>query len=259
MAALLDGKTAVVMGAASGNGRAIARRFATAGADVVIADLQAEDRMGGDPTHEVIEGETDARAAFVECDVTDRDDLEAAVSRAEEFGGLDAMVNNAGIVGPQKPLTEVGYEEYRQLMDVNLDEVYFGTQIAAAAMIDRGEGGSIINMSSVAGLEGTAGITPYSAAKGGVRLFTYAAAADLGPEGIRVNAIHPGAIETAMTTEDSPVFGTEQEEQMSAVTPLRRLGQPEDVANVVLFLASELSDFVTAESIAIDGGLVDTA
>ena len=261
MSGLLDGRTAVITGAASGNGRGIARRFAEEGADVVVADIQEEDRLGGRPTHELLDAETDARAAFVECDVTDRDSLDDAVGAAEEFGGIDVMVNNAGIIGPQKPLTEVGYDEYRQLMDINLDGVYFGTQAAAAAMVEGDEGGSIVNMSSAAGFEGYPNLTPYSTAKGGVRLFSYAAAADLGQHGIRVNSIHPGQIETAMTSEDMAPEESEQSEQTEQAAPgipLGRPGSPEEVGDVVVFLASDLASYVTGESILIDGGLTNT-
>jgi NAD(P)-dependent dehydrogenase (short-subunit alcohol dehydrogenase family) len=114
-------------------------------------------------------------------------------------------------------------------------------------------------MSSVAGITGYGGITPYSAAKGGVRLFSYALAGELGPDGIRVNVVHPGVIETAMTTEDSPIVGTEEGEQLKATLPLRRFGTPEDVAGVCLFLASDLSSYVTAESILVDGGQLNNA
>ncbi|WP_049997920.1 SDR family oxidoreductase [Halococcus sediminicola] len=258
MSGLLEGRTAVITGAASGNGRGIARRFAEEGADVVIADIQEEDRLGGQPTHELLEAETDVRAAFVECDVTDRESVEDAVGAAEEFGGIDVMVNNAGIIGPQKPLTEVGYEEYRQLMDINLDGVYFGTQAAAAAMIDGDDGGSIVNMSSAAGFEGYSNLTPYSTAKGGVRLFSYAAAGDLGQHDIRVNSIHPGQIDTAMTSEDMASGEPEQNDQATPGIPLGRPGLPKEVGDVAVFLASDLASYVTGESILIDGGLTNT-
>ena len=264
MSDLLDGQTAVITGAASGNGRGIARRFAEEGADVVVADIQEEDRLGGQPTHELLEAETDVRAKYVECDVTDSESLENAVGATEEFGGIDVMVNNAGIIGPQKPLTEVGYDEYRQLMEINLDGVYFGTQAAAAAMINQEEGGSIVNMASAAGFEGYPNLTPYSTAKGGVRLFSYAAAADLGQHDIRVNSIHPGQIETAMTAEDMAPDDsegserTEQGDQASPSIPLGRPGSPEEVGDVVVFLASDLASYVTGESILIDGGLTNT-
>lgn len=250
---LLSGETAVITGAASGNGRAIAEAFADHGAAVVVADLQREPRQGGTPTDELIE-ERGGEAVFVECDVTDYDDCVAAVEAADEFGGIDVMVNNAGIVGPQTPLVDLDLEAYRSLIEVNLDGVFHGAKAAALELVERGDGGSIINMSSVAGMVGYGGITPYSAAKGGVRLFSYALASELGPDGIRVNAIHPGVIETAMTIEDSPTVGTDEGEQLKATIPLRRFGEPSDVAGVCVFLASDLSAYVTAESIVIDGG-----
>ncbi len=257
MAGLLEGKAAVVTGGTSGIGRAVCRTFADHGADVVVADVREEPREGGGPTRELIEEETDAHATFVECDVTDLDDLEAAVSAADEFGGIDVMVNNAGIVGPQATIGEIDYDDYRSLMRVNVDGVFLGSKVAAARMVDE-NGGSIVNTSSVAGIVGAANLTPYCTAKGGVRLLTYSLAAELGPEGIRVNTIHPGVIETAMTVEDSPMVGTEEGEAMKATIPLGRFGQPEDVAGVVTFLASDLASYVTAESIVVDGGMVGT-
>jgi len=255
---LLAGKTAIVTGASSGNGRAIAQMYHEHGAAVVIADIQSEPREGGTPTHERI---TDAGgdAVFIETDVTDFDACVDAVDAAAEFGGVDIMVNNAGIVGPQGPLTELDMDAYGQLMAVNLEGVFNGSRAAAAAMTDAGTEGSIINMSSVAGINGYGGITPYSAAKGAVRTFTYALASELGPDGIRVNAIHPGVIETAMTTEDVPTVGTEEGEATLETVPLRRFGQPDDVAGVATFLASELSSYVSGESIIVDGGQLNTA
>jgi len=255
---LLTDKTAVVTGAASGNGRAIAKMFADHGAAVVVADIQTEPRRSGTPTHELIT-EQGGEAAFVECDVTEYDDCVAAVEKAAEFGGVDIMVNNAGIVGPQVPLVELDFEEYQQLIEVNLTGVFYGAKAAALKMIEHGDGGSIINMSSVAGMNGYANITPYSAAKGGIRLFSYALANELGPDEIRVNAVHPGVIETAMTVEDQPVVGTEEGEQLKQVIPLRRFGDPEDVAGVCTFLASDLSSYVSAESIVVDGGNLNSS
>ncbi len=256
--ALLTGKTAVITGGASGNGRAIAESFAEHGAAVVIADIQSEPRQGGTPTHEMVT-EQGGDATFVQCDVTEYDDCVAAVEAAEEFGGIDVMVNNAGIVGPQGPLVELDFEEYQQLMDINLTGVFHGAKAAALKMIEHGNGGSMINMSSVAGMNGYGGITPYSAAKGGTRLFSYALANELGPDGIRVNAVHPGVIETAMTVEDQPVVGTEEGEQLKQMIPLRRFGEPEDVAGVCVFLASDLSSYVSAESIVVDGGNLNSS
>jgi NAD(P)-dependent dehydrogenase (short-subunit alcohol dehydrogenase family) len=254
---LLEDKTAVITGSSGGIGRGIAQTFADHGASVVVADIREDPREGGTPTHELLQ-EEGSEATYVECDVTDYDDCVAAVEAAEEFGGVDVMVNNAGIVGPQDPLVDLDLDEYRNLVSVNLDGVVNGSKAAALAMVERGEGGSIVNMSSVAGMVGYGGITPYSAAKGGVRLFTYALASELGPDGIRVNAVHPGVVETAMTKEDSPIVGTEQEEQLLPTIPLRRVGQPEDIGGVVTFLASDLASYVTAESIVVDGGQLNS-
>ena len=250
---MLQNDTAVITGAASGNGRAIARRFAAEGADIVVADLKEQPRRGGTPTHELVVDEHDVGAAFVETDVTDTEDLDAAVEAAEQFGGIDHMVNNAGVFRSEEFL-EVTESEYEFLMDINVRGVFFGAQAAARRLVDNG-GGTIINISSVAGLEGSAEHVTYTASKGAVRLLTYSLAAKLGPDGVRVNAIHPGLIETAMTTEDVPIFGTEAEEQFLQMVPSGRGGTPEDVADAALYLASDLSDYVNGESLVVDGGM----
>jgi NAD(P)-dependent dehydrogenase (short-subunit alcohol dehydrogenase family) len=254
MSQLITDKTAVVTGGMSGNGRAIARTFAEHGADVVVADVREEPREGGQPTQELIAESTDASATFVRCDVTEKAELEAAVETAEEFGGVDVMVNNAGIFRGENFL-EVSEAEFDRLLDINVKGVFFGTQAAAERMTD---GGSIINLSSVAGLEGTGDYVTYCTSKGAVRLMTYSTADALGDAGIRVNAIHPGAIETKMTTEDVPIIGTEEGQQYLEMIPSGRFGQPEDVADAALYLASDLSDYVTGESLVVDGGLHST-
>ncbi|GAA0545679.1 SDR family oxidoreductase [Halorubrum ejinorense] len=256
MSTLLKDNVAVVTGGSSGNGRAIARRFASEGADIVIADIQESPREGGDPTHELIEAETEARATFVECDVTNVDDLEAAVEAAEEFGGITVMVNNAGIFHGEEFL-EVDEDAFDRMMDINVKGVYFGAQAAAKRMVEAG-GGRIINLSSVAGLEGSGEFITYCGTKGAVRLLTYSMAAKLGPDGVRVNAIHPGLIETTMTTDDYPIMGTDAEEEFLQAIPSRRAGQPEDVADAALYLASDLSDYVNGESLVVDGGMTNT-
>ena len=255
MTDLLSDRTAVITGASSGNGRAIARTFARAGADVVAADLREEPREGGTPTHRLVEEESDRSAVFVECDVTDRDDLVAAVDAAEEFGGVDVMVNNAGVFRAEEFL-EVTEAEYRALMDVNVGGVFFGAQVAAERMLE-GDGGSIINLSSIAGLRGTAAYVTYCTSKGAVRLMTYVLADRLAPD-VRVNAIHPGIIETAMTTEDVPIIGGESEAARRESIPLDRFGTPGDVADTALYLASDLASYVTGESLVVDGGIVPT-
>ena len=259
MNSVLDGETAVITGAASGIGRAIALTFADAGADVVVADLREGPRQGGVSTHERIADETDAEATFVECDVTDRNALEAAIDAADEFGGPSIMVNNAGVFGPMGSITEISVEDYRDLMAINLDSVFVGSKLAAEKLIEQGEGGAIVNISSLAGLQGYGEIAPYCTAKAGVRNLTYSLADDLGPHGIRVNAIHPGEVETALTTEDFPIVGTEQEAALRQLIPLQKLAQPEDVANAALFLASDLAGHITAESLLVDGGTRNTS
>lgn len=253
MADLLSGTTAVVTGSASGNGRAIATAFAEHGADVVVADVREDPREGGPPTRELIAERTDAAATFVRCDVTDRADLERTMDAAEEFGGVDTMVNNAGIL-TDATFMGTSEAEYERIMTVNLKGVFFGGQIAAERMIDGG-GGSIINVSSTSGLLGSRNAA-YSASKGAIRTLTYAMADALGPAGIRVNAIHPGTIETRMVVDDVdsiPEDDAERERFLERI-PLGRIGRPEDVADAAVFLASDLAGYVSAESLVVDGG-----
>lgn len=246
---LLTGDTAVVTGAASGIGRETAVRFAEQGAAVVVADVRERPREGGATTVERIATETDGEATFVECDVTDRTSLTSAVEAADAFGGVDIMVNNAGVL-VQRPFLETDEATFDRMMNVNVKGTFFGAQAAAERMV-AADGGAIINLSSVSGLEGAGGRVAYCASKGAVRLMTYALADALGPEGVRVNAIHPGAIETAQAREDSGVLG--QADYLDGV-PLGRFGDPGDVADAALYLASDLSDYVNGESLVVDGG-----
>jgi NAD(P)-dependent dehydrogenase (short-subunit alcohol dehydrogenase family) len=192
----------------------------------------------------------------VECDVSDVDAVEGAVHAADEFGAVTVMVNNAGVFRAET-FTDVTETEYDQLMDVNAKGTFFGAQAAAERMLD-GDGGCIINLSSVAGLEGAAGYATYCASKGAVRLLRYSLAAELGPDGVRVNAIHPGIIETAMTTEDVPIVDGEMGDQYLEGVPSRRWGDPGDVADTAVFLASDRADYVNGESIVVDGGMTNT-
>jgi NAD(P)-dependent dehydrogenase (short-subunit alcohol dehydrogenase family) len=250
---LLDGKVAVVTGGSSGIGRAISLRFAEEGASVVVADRRNEPREGGEPTEALIAG-SGGEARFVTCDVTRAAEIEAAMSAADELGGIDVLVNNAGIFTAHDVLavTEADYDE---MMDVNVKAVFFVAQAAAKRMVPRG-GGSILNLSSVAGLQGSGGFVVYCASKGAVRLLNHALAQELGPHGIRVNALHPGAIETSMLMTDVPIVGTEAGAELLRSIPLGRNGQPADVADAAVFLASDLSRYVTGTSLSVDGGLL---
>ncbi|WP_158057140.1 SDR family oxidoreductase [Halorussus halophilus] len=250
----LSDQVAVVTGGASGIGRAIARIFAENGADVVVADVRDTPREGGTPTHELIEDETDNRAAFVECDVSDTDDLEATVATADEFGGVTVWVNNAGIFRTEE-FFDVTPEEYDQLLNVNVKGAFFGAQYAAEAMVERC-GGSIINVSSVAGILGNGGYVSYCTSKGALRLLTYALAHRLGPDGVRVNAIHPGGVETAMLG-DAHLDDQARDAFVQAI-PSRRMGEPNDIADAALFLASDRSSYVNGESLLVDGGYTNT-
>jgi len=253
MTGLLADKAAVVTGASSGIGRAISVRFAEEGADVVVADIEETPREDEPPTHEAIRDTTDADAKFVECDVTEPEDLTDAVAAAEAFGGIDVMVNNAGIVNVEDVL-EVTESAYDAVMDVNARGTFFGAQRAARAMDD---GGAIINMSSIAGLEGTGDYVTYSASKGAVRLMTYSLADALGHLDIRVNAIHPGPTDTELMREDLGA-GESEENPFLANVPRGRVGTPEDIGDAAVYLASDLADFVTGASLVVDGGMFST-
>ncbi|MEF8838166.1 MAG: SDR family oxidoreductase [Haloarculaceae archaeon] len=248
--ALLADTAAVVTGGASGIGRGIALEYANHGATVVVADVREEPKEEGAPTHEVIQEETDSEATFVDCDVTEVDDLEAAVAAADEFGGVDVMVNNAGIWRPEEFL-EVTEQEYAQLMAINMKGVYFGSQTAAKRMVEA-DGGSIINISSVNGIFGNGGFPSYTVSKAGIRVLSRSLAHGLGDHGVRVNCILPGAIDTAIGPEDADTEG--QIDQLLPMIPLGRQGQPADIGGAAVFLASDLASYVTGASLVVDGG-----
>ena len=249
---MLDDKIAIVTGGSSGNGRAIARIFAEHGARVIVADLTEEAREGGEPTASMINSTHPDRARFVRCDVSNIKDLEDLVQEAEDWGGLDIMVNNAGILMKQ-PFLEATEEVFQKMIDVNVKSVFFGSQMAARAMAKR-QSGVIINMCSIAGMRGTGGFSHYNQSKGAVRLLTYAIADELGPMGIRVNNVNPGIMRTQMNVEDDPVIGTETGEGYLDMIPARRWGEPDEVANACLYLASDLSKYVMGTSLIVDGG-----
>lgn len=252
MDGLLTDEVAVVTGGASGNGRAICTLFAEHGADVVVADIQEDPREGGSPTHEKIQDETDRNARFVECDVTEQNHLESAVETAEDMGGITVMVNNAG-VSHSDDFLDTTEADWYHVMDVNAMGTFFGAQAAARRMIANNRAGAIVNMSSFMGIRSRPDGVRYCASKGAVRQMTYAMAGALGPEGIRVNVLHPGLIETQMSMGDLPFDETPGGDWVDR-TPSRRVGQPIDVARAALFLASDLASYVNGTSLPVDGG-----
>ncbi len=257
MSELLTGQTAIVTGASSGNGRAIARAFAEEGAAIICADIIKSPRKGGYeeeselPTHELIE-ENGGEAVFVECDVTERDPIRYAIDTAlEEYGELNVMVNNAGVLPGFAPITETNQQDWTKTISVNLTGVWNGTKEAVEQFVEQGSGGKIINIASVAGLVG-AEQPAYSASKGGVVNFTRAVALDCAPHEINVNAVCPGLISTAMTREyfEAPEF----RERIDESTPWPRLGRPEDVADACTFLAGPRAKWITGHNLVVDGG-----
>jgi NAD(P)-dependent dehydrogenase (short-subunit alcohol dehydrogenase family) len=250
---MLKGKTAIVTGGSSGIGRAIAILFAENGADVVVADITEEPKEKKNPTQEVINNIEGGNAKFVECDVGDPDSHDSIISAAEKFGDINILVNNAGIVNADDYLQEKE-DDYDEVMNVNLKGAHFLSQSVGDRMVTNNVEGAIVNISSMNGILGSGGYISYTASKGGLRTFTYSLADRLGPEGIRVNAIHPGSINTAIV-DDSDEEAVERTNQL---IPSRRMGEPEEVAKVALFLASDMSSYVNGESILVDGGYTNT-
>ncbi|MCR1782441.1 SDR family oxidoreductase [Nocardioides carbamazepini] len=245
---LLSGQVAVVTGGSSGLGRATALRLAEAGVDgVVVADLRREPREGGVPTAEVLT-ELGVPAIFAQCDVTSVASLRSAVAAAEVMGGVSIMVPAAGILRMEDVLA-VTESDYDAMLDVNVKGTFFACQAAARSMVAGGREGVIVTISSVGGVLGSASMPTYNISKGAVRMLTYSLAASLGPHGIRVNAVHPGVVETAMTQVD-----THLADEPGTSVPLGRLGVPKDVADAIVYLASPLSAYTTGTSLFVDGG-----
>jgi NAD(P)-dependent dehydrogenase (short-subunit alcohol dehydrogenase family) len=217
---------------------------------VVIADRREDPREGGPATAELVKA-AGATAEFVRTDVARPEDLQGAVERAVAHGGLDVMVNNAGVFG-HEDFFSWSEEEYDRVMDINVKGVFFGCQAAARVMRDRG--GSIVNLSSVGGIRGSGMFPTYCTSKGAVRLLTYSLGDLLGPFGIRVNSIHPGVIDTSMTRIDAPLVGDDGQMNTTIPIPLGRPGQPREVADAVVYLASDLSSYVNGTAITVDGG-----
>jgi NAD(P)-dependent dehydrogenase (short-subunit alcohol dehydrogenase family) len=246
----LDNKVAVITGAASGMGRATAVRFAGEGAAVVIADLNQE---GGEATARQCR-ENGGRALFHKTDVTSEAEIKSAVERAvKEFGQLNVIYNNAGIGGAVGPLDQITVEHWDRTMAVLLRAVFLGMKYAVPEIRKAG-GGSIISTASIAGLQGYAGIHPYSAAKAGVINLTRSAATELAKDRIRANCICPGGILTPLVYNNIPGGEKAAAEFLSKGQPFPREGRPEDIANMALFLASDESEWITGAAMVVDGG-----
>ena len=243
----LDDRVALITGAASGIGKATAQRLAREGAAVLITDIAAE--AGEAAVKEI----TDAggKAAFFRHDVTSESDWDAATARAVElFGRLDIVVNNAGM-GDIKTIEDTTLEEWNRTIDIDQTGVFLGMK-HAAPHLKKSDHASIVNISSIFGTSGGFGTSPaYHAAKGAVRTMTKNAALHWATDGIRVNSIHPGFIQTPIL---EPTRGTEYWDAMTAMTPMGHLGQPEDIAAGVAYLASDDAKFVTGLELYIDGG-----
>ncbi|MFB6120463.1 MAG: SDR family NAD(P)-dependent oxidoreductase [Halobacteriaceae archaeon] len=245
------GETAIVTGGSSGIGRAVARRFGEAGATVVVADVREAPKGEGDPTHEVI-ADDGGEAVFVESDVSDREDVETAVEAAREFGGVDVMVNNAGIHRGGLFLDSVE-EDFEMLFDVNVKGVFHGTQVAALDMIERGEAGAVVNTASISSTIAQVGQSMYNATKAGVKMLTQNAAIELAQEDIRVNAVAPGAIETEIGGGTRSRSDRERPDVGKQV-PMPGRAAPAEIAGLYLTLASDEASFVTGELLYADGG-----
>jgi NAD(P)-dependent dehydrogenase (short-subunit alcohol dehydrogenase family) len=243
----LGGKVALVTGAQQGIGRAIALAFAREGADVGVNYL--DDRNAAEKVAQEVRG-AGRRAVLVQADVAQASGIDAMVSQVVgELGGLDVLVNNAGVY-PRVPFLEMRERDWDLVLDVNLKGGFFCAQAAARAMIAARRRGSVINMASQA-IRGAVRGVHYSASKGGVVAMTRAMALELAPHGIRVNAIAPGLTDTAQ-----PRYGNTEDELavMASAVPLGHMAQPEDIARVAVFLASEDAGHMTGQTVHVNGG-----
>jgi NAD(P)-dependent dehydrogenase (short-subunit alcohol dehydrogenase family) len=245
----LEGKVAVVTGGGTGIGAATARLLAGVGADVVLASRKLDnlERVAGE-----IQAATQRRALSVQTDVRDEESAAALIQRTmDEWGRVDVLVNNAG-GAYMFPFLQTPVDRFDNNMSLNLRGPYVLIQAAAPHMINQG-GGSIVNVSSMAGIQGVAGGAVYSSAKAGLQMLTRVVAAELGPHNIRCNCIAVGAVASEGALRSWARFG-EDAESMGRRSPLRRAGRPEDVAWGILYFASEMSSWVSGETLAVSGG-----
>jgi 2-deoxy-D-gluconate 3-dehydrogenase len=244
----LSGRTAIVTGGSMGIGRGIAERLHEAGASIIIADLA--DSTAAELASAMV-GSRPGSAMAVPTDVSEATEVQAMVRTAvEAFGHVDILVNNAGIY-PNMPMLDMEPELFRRVLDVNLTGLFLCTQAAAKQMVAQGRGGRIVNITSIDALHPSmVGLAHYDASKHGAWGFTKNVALELAPHGIWVNAVAPGGITTPGVGEVAP----DMLEQFEALIPMHRMGVPDDIARAVLFLASDLSSYVTGTQIVVDGG-----
>ncbi|MGQ3411903.1 SDR family NAD(P)-dependent oxidoreductase [Natrinema sp. LN54] len=246
----LEGKSAFITGAGSGLGRETAELFAEEGATIVAADVDLE---GAQETIDRVES-MGRDGTALELDVRDADAVHAAVDEAVSEFGLDIMVNNAGVSHERAKIEEIAEGERDRVMDVNVKGVWNGCHAVLPHFKEQGSG-AIVNTASLAGVIGAPELGAYSLSKGAVVNFTRTVAAEVGPAGVRANAVCPGVTDTAMPRKNY----TEEEwaarkEELSRYYPLKRLGEPEDIANAMLFLASDEADWITGQALVVDGG-----
>ena len=252
---MVAGKVTLVTGAGAGIGRATALKFAEEGAKVVVSDIDAD---GGAETTELVR-KAGGDATFIRADVSKAADVDAMVAHAvATYGRLDCACNNAGIEGRMAPMAEQTEENFDRIISVNLRGVFLCLRAEIAAMLKSG-GGSIVSLSSVAGLIGFPGLSPYVASKHGVNGLTKNAALEYAKQGIRVNSICPGGIDTRMLdslAEQATGGSASTSEMMAPLHPLGRIGTGEEVANLIVWLCSSRASFVTGAHVPVDGGYV---
>lgn len=252
----ITGKSAIVTGGAMGIGFGVVRRYVEAGANVLIADLDGD--LAARKTAEL---DGPGKSASIAMDVAAPAAGDHLVDECvSQFGSVDILVNNAGIY-PQTPMLDLTRETWQRVIDINLTGLAFVSKAVGKKMVEQGTGGKIINVASIDALHPSmVGLAAYDSSKGGVLMFTRAFALEMGPHGVTVNAIAPGGINTEGTA--APLEGSGMTpEQMQAMMekflsgiPLRRMGEPDDIAKVALFLASPASDYMTGELVVVDGG-----